>query len=227
MSQKVTNTHSLSLPPKIPQTTQALERAITLLGNRTQRELKEKARQELLELLDAVPDAATAALWKQSLRQLSKQPELSQTLLTSQNLTLTPSTEVEETEFAPETKLILSWVSQALKDYYLDDEGCYDPQLIFQMQKWLNAPQQIHPSAFLAQQFVAVNIALSQAQDPFEFDMAASDFSLEEQPIITSDNQPSFVEPLLRQALSRVDWCVIGNYLIAQMSLQDCSRSTH
>jgi hypothetical protein len=153
---------------------------------------------------------------------LSKKPELYQTLLKSQNLIATLATELEETEFTPETKLMLSWVSQALKDYYLDDEGCYDPQLIFQMQKWLNKPQQMPPSAFIAQQFVAVNIAFFQAQDPFEFDLADSDFSLEQQQIITSDNQPFFVEPLLRQALSRVDWCVIGNYLIAQMSLQDC-----
>jgi hypothetical protein len=68
MSQNPAKTPSLSWPPKIPETPNKLERAITLLGNRTQKELKEKARQELRELIDAVPDAATAAHWKQSLR---------------------------------------------------------------------------------------------------------------------------------------------------------------
>jgi hypothetical protein len=117
----------------------------------------------------------------------------------------------------PETRLMLAWASQALADYYLDDERCYDRQLVALMQRWLDAPEKAPPSAFLAQKFLALNIALSKARDPFEFELSAGDFSLEKQPI-TSDKL-SFVEPLLRQALSRVDWCAIGDYLIDKLSL--------
>ncbi|MGH2413730.1 MAG: hypothetical protein ACRDEA_08570, partial [Microcystaceae cyanobacterium] len=224
MSQKVANTLSLSFPPKIPETPQSLERAIILLGNRTKGELTQKTRQELRELLDVYPDASTAAHWKQSLRQLSQHRDSYEALLKSQSLTSTRRAEAMETELTPETKLMLSWVSQALADYYLDDEGCYDPQLVFRLQGWLDFPEQMPPSAFLSQKFLAVNMALAQAQDPFEFDLAEGDFSVEQQPIVASDNQLSFVEPLVRQALSRVDWCVIGDYLIRQLSLKSRSR---
>jgi hypothetical protein len=50
------------------------------------------------------------------------------------------------------------------------------------------------------------------------------DVSVENQPLAVGKNWPAFVEPLLRQALSRVDWRVIGEYLIRMLSLDPNER---
>jgi hypothetical protein len=61
---------SINLPPKLPGTSKALQRAILLLGNRTKSQLREKPRQELEDLIGAYPTSDQAALWKQNLKQL-------------------------------------------------------------------------------------------------------------------------------------------------------------
>ena len=61
------------LPPKLPSTSEALQRAILLLGNRTKRELTDKSRRELEQLLGTYPSAEQARAWKQRLKQLVKQ----------------------------------------------------------------------------------------------------------------------------------------------------------
>jgi hypothetical protein len=61
------------LPPKLPNTSESLQRAILLLGNRTKTELTDKSRRELVELLGAYPSAEQASTWKQRLKQLVKQ----------------------------------------------------------------------------------------------------------------------------------------------------------
>ncbi len=61
------------LPPKLPSTSEALQRAILLLGNRTKTELTDKSRQELVELLGTYPTVEKAAQWKQRLKQIVKQ----------------------------------------------------------------------------------------------------------------------------------------------------------
>lgn len=63
---------STNLPPKLPSTPEALQRAILLLGNRTKSQLGEKPRRELEDLIGAYPTSDQAALWKQSLKQLAR-----------------------------------------------------------------------------------------------------------------------------------------------------------
>ncbi len=223
MSKKAPDLLSLSFPPKIPDRHEERERAIVLLGNRSRGELKEKARQELTSLLDSYPDPETAKLWKQSLRQVNKHPDLGRAVREKQGSVPPDSAGIEETELNPETRLMLSWASKALEDYYLDDEGIHDPQLVGQMRKWLASPEQTPASAFLARKFLAVNIALSRAEDPFEFDLTDVDSPVENQTLAVGKNWPAFVEPLLRQALSRVDWQAVGEYLIEKLTLTTLS----
>lgn len=61
-----------SLPPLVPGNTDKLNRALTLLGNRGNHELKKRARRELVELVGAYPDGATAMLWKTELKKLKE-----------------------------------------------------------------------------------------------------------------------------------------------------------
>ena len=60
----------MQLPPQIPQPKDKLERAVSLLGNRIQAELKSKPAQELVELIGRYPSPQEAIVWKQSLKQL-------------------------------------------------------------------------------------------------------------------------------------------------------------
>jgi hypothetical protein len=69
---KQPSANSTNLPPKLPGTSEALQRAILLLGNRTKSELGDKSRQELQALIGAYPTSEQAALWKQTLKQLVK-----------------------------------------------------------------------------------------------------------------------------------------------------------
>ena len=62
----------VSLPPQIPQSKDELERAISLLGNRIQAELKSKPAQELVALLGRYPSPEEAIIWKQSLKQMTR-----------------------------------------------------------------------------------------------------------------------------------------------------------
>jgi hypothetical protein len=61
-----------SLPPQIPGTAEQLQRAITLLGNRTKADLKTKPRQELISLIGTYPSATQAGFWKRNLKILLK-----------------------------------------------------------------------------------------------------------------------------------------------------------
>ena len=63
--------HSLdlpALPPRLPQNEEELKRAIILLGNRKQVELKTDARRQLESLIGVYPTVKEAALWKRVLR---------------------------------------------------------------------------------------------------------------------------------------------------------------
>lgn len=62
----------MQFPPQIPQSKDKLERAISLLGNRSQADLKSKPAQELVTLLGRFPSPEEAIVWKQSLKQLTK-----------------------------------------------------------------------------------------------------------------------------------------------------------
>ena len=62
----------MQLPPQIPQSKDEMERAISLLGNRIQAELKSKPAQELVALLGRYPNPPEAIVWKQSLKQMTR-----------------------------------------------------------------------------------------------------------------------------------------------------------
>jgi hypothetical protein len=57
-----------SLPPRLPQNEQELNRAILLLGCRKQVELSAPTRMELARLIGVYPTVAEAMLWKRVLR---------------------------------------------------------------------------------------------------------------------------------------------------------------
>jgi hypothetical protein len=62
---------SLALPPKVPDTLEALTRAITLLGAFAKDTLRQSKREELLLLLGRCPpNSATATAWKAMLKKL-------------------------------------------------------------------------------------------------------------------------------------------------------------
>jgi len=59
-------------PPIVPAARESLDRAIILLGNRCQSDLKSAAREELKTLIGTYPNPAQAAIWKQMLSRLRK-----------------------------------------------------------------------------------------------------------------------------------------------------------
>lgn len=64
---------TISLPPRLPQSGEELERVITLLGNRKQAELNPPAQDELRELLGVYPSVKEASFWKRVLRRVCKE----------------------------------------------------------------------------------------------------------------------------------------------------------
>ena len=61
-----------SVPEKMPQTLQGMDRAIMLLGSMLKAELRCKARQELVALLGCMPTPQMAAVWKLALKRRRK-----------------------------------------------------------------------------------------------------------------------------------------------------------
>ena len=68
MNDKRSDSNAISLPPRLPKTEAELKRAIILLGNRKQVELKAGARQQLEGLIGVYPSVKEATLWKRVLR---------------------------------------------------------------------------------------------------------------------------------------------------------------
>lgn len=68
MSDRRSSFNLTSLPPRLPQNRQELDRAILLLGCRKQTELGMRTRRELAELIGVYPTVEEAALWKRLLR---------------------------------------------------------------------------------------------------------------------------------------------------------------
>ena len=68
MKDKQNKSAEISLPPRMPQNRQELDRSIILLGNRKQNELSAEARRELESLLGVYPTIKEAAIWKRELR---------------------------------------------------------------------------------------------------------------------------------------------------------------
>jgi hypothetical protein len=61
------------LSPRLPQSSEELERVITLLGNRKQAELNPLARNELQKLLGVYPSVKEASFLKRVLRQVCQE----------------------------------------------------------------------------------------------------------------------------------------------------------
>jgi hypothetical protein len=61
---------TISLPPRLPQNDEELNKVITLLGNRKRVELNARARHELERLIGVYPTAKEASAWKRVLRRV-------------------------------------------------------------------------------------------------------------------------------------------------------------
>lgn len=72
MNNKLSNSNTISLPPRLPQNEAELNRAIILLGNRKQVELNSDVRRQLESLVGVYPTIKEAALWKRVLRRVCK-----------------------------------------------------------------------------------------------------------------------------------------------------------
>ena len=68
MTDKQSKSANISLPPRLPQNRQELDRSVILLGNRKQNELNTEARRELESLIGVYPTLKEAAIWKRELR---------------------------------------------------------------------------------------------------------------------------------------------------------------
>ena len=68
MNDKQNGIDPRSVPPRLPQNEEELKRAIILLGNRKQVDLKTDARRQLESLIGVYPTVKEAALWKRVLR---------------------------------------------------------------------------------------------------------------------------------------------------------------
>ena len=76
MNDKQNNVNLRSLPPRLPQNEAELKRAIILLGNRKQVELKTDARRQLESLIGVYPTIKEATLWKRVLRRACQEKVL-------------------------------------------------------------------------------------------------------------------------------------------------------
>ncbi|ACK72314.1 hypothetical protein PCC7424_3940 [Gloeothece citriformis PCC 7424] len=196
------------LPPLIPGSIASMERAIVLLGNRVQNELNPKSKSELIELIDVYPDESTAATWKQSLRQLikDKQKSLSNSFRYLGQIN-------------PETSIVFSWLKEALGEFYWEEKNCYDPGFANQMELWYQeCPLENSPSIYLAKKFLELHFAWAKSEDESQFDLSDLNFNLEVDPLI--EHQLTFIEPLLRLALEKVDLEFLGDYLIQELQLE-------
>ena len=72
MNDRKPSSITISLPPRLPQSEEELKRAIILLGNRKQVELKSDARRQLETLIGVYPTVKEATLWKRVLRRAYK-----------------------------------------------------------------------------------------------------------------------------------------------------------
>ena len=73
MGKKRNQSDTISLPPRLPQSGEELERVITLLVNRKQAELNPPAQDELRELLGVYPSVKEASFWKRVFRRVCKE----------------------------------------------------------------------------------------------------------------------------------------------------------
>ncbi len=219
---KKTQTTELQLPPIIPGTEEELTRAIVLLGNRASGKLHQKGQQKLIDLVGEYPDGRTAQQWKIALKQMVKklanQPQKVESLDPKQEpFPKQKKSEFPSSECNAETQIILHWVQEKLGDYYLDDEECYDPDFISQLKSWYALCPKKSKLVALAKNFLEMSLASEQEENPLDFDLTNYDFDLERSPL--APDASSFVEPLVRLALVKVNWEIIAEYLLLSVGL--------
>lgn len=218
---------NLKLPPLVPGKKEELEQAILLLGNRVQGDLNAKNKTKLIRLIGEYPNADTAQEWKSSLKQIVKslpQPEIEPE--PEPNVTYTCSLKttyyIDQFEVVTgtfgETKIILEYIKYKLQDYYLDDEERYDERFLKQLRFWYQwFPYTIREREFSKKVF-EMCVASELAEDALDFDYRDYSYNLSRQRI-TAPDSPEFVEPLLRWALSKVDWKLLTKQLLKMFNM--------
>ncbi len=235
MNSKIKIEKEQKLPPTIPGNKNQLKRTITLLGNRAKSEkLNSSTKKELIELVGAYPDSKTAQEWKNFLKKLVKNlpdPEPKEKVKLEPCATYTCSLkrkyfldqfEVVTGTFG-ETKIILEYLKYKLQNYYLDDEERYDERFLKQLRYWYQwFPSNVRDREFSKKVF-GVCVAEELAEDSFDFDYRDYKYDLSQQRI-TAPDSPEFVEPLLRWALSKVDWKLLTKQLLKMFDMVDASK---
>ena len=219
----------LKLPPIVPGGKEELEQAIMLLGNGVQGELNLKNRTKLMRLVGEYPSVGTAQEWKIALKQLLKRVPLSPPSPDPQpSATYTCSLKrryfIDQFEVVTgtfgETKIILEYIKYKLQDYYLDDEERYDERFLKQLRYWYQwFPYNVREREF-SKKIFEVCIAEELVEDSFDFDYRDYKYDMSRQRI-TAPNSPEFVEPLLRWALSKVDWKLLTKQLLKMFNMVD------
>lgn len=218
----------LKLPPIVPGIKEELEQAIMLLGNRVQGELNDKNKRKLIGLVGEYPSIETAQQWKIGLKQVLKRVPLSPPPPDPANATYTCSLKrkhfIDQFEVVTgtfgETKILLQYIKYKLQDYYLDDEERYDERFLKQLRYWYQwFPYNVREREF-SKKILEVCIAEELAEDAFEFDYRDYSYDMSRQRI-TAPNAPEFVEPLLRWALSKVDWKLLTKQLLKMFDMDD------
>lgn len=221
---------NLKLPPIVPGAKEELEQAIVLLGNRVQGELSNKNKKKLIGLVGEYPSIESAHQWKIGLKRVlkrvpiptppSSEPEWNATYTCSlKRKHFIDQFEVVTGTFG-ETKIILEYIKYKLQDYYLDDEEKYDERFLKQLRYWYQwFPYNVREKEFSKKVF-EVCLAEEMAEDSFDFDYRDYKYDLSRQRI-TAPDSAEFVEPLLRWALSKVDWKLLTKQLLKMFDMVD------
>ncbi|MEL4894715.1 hypothetical protein [Crocosphaera sp. Alani8] len=222
----------VKFPPIVPGAKEELEQAIMLLGNRVQGELNKKNKKRLIKLVGEYPSIETAHQWKTSLKQILKRiplptpgPEVEPNVTYSGSLKrkhYIDQFEVVSGTFG-ETKIILEYLKYKLQDYYLDDEQCYDERFLKQLRYWYQwFPYNVREREF-SKKILEVCLAEELSEDSFYFDYREYKYDMSRQRI-TADDAPEFAEPLLRWALSKVDWKLLTKQLLKMFNMENAEK---
>ncbi len=220
----------LKLPPIVPGAKEELEQAIMLLGNRVQGELSNKNKKKLIGLVGEYPSIEAAHNWKIGLKKVLKRvpipvpPDATPEWNATYTCSLKRKHFIDQFEVVTgtfgETKIILEYIKYKLEDYYLDDEERYDERFLKQLRYWYQwFPYNVREKEF-SKKIFEVCLAEEMAEDSFDFDYRDYKYDMSRQRITALD-APEFVEPLLRWALSKVDWKLLTKQLLKMFDMVD------
>lgn len=100
------------LPPKVPTGFDALSRAVCLLGNRLASDLKDRPREELIQLIGTYPSLEQAGMWKQALNRKLREAKNAGEVLQANKTATKP----EKSEETPPAERPLS-IAERLQQY--------------------------------------------------------------------------------------------------------------